>query len=163
MTDVKGDRSLRPADPKQAHPDYYVRVVDENKDGIIVRGAKAHITGAAYFNELIVLPCRNMNKDNADYAVSFAVPCDTKGVTQITHPFRHRRGLSDFPVNLPVRAHTDSFIIFDDVFVPWEKVFMCREWEYSRLLVYNFAYFHRHTAVTYHIPITYSSIKILQL
>jgi 4-hydroxybutyryl-CoA dehydratase/vinylacetyl-CoA-Delta-isomerase len=153
MTDVKGDRSLRPSDPNQAHPDYYVRVVEENKDGIIVRGAKAHITGAAYFNEIIELPCRNMTEADADYAVSFAIPVDTEGVTQVVHPFRYRREPGDFPSDCPVRAHTDSFIIFDDVFVPWERVFMCREWEYARLLVYNFAYFHRHTAVTYHIPI----------
>jgi 4-hydroxybutyryl-CoA dehydratase/vinylacetyl-CoA-Delta-isomerase len=153
MTDVKGNRTLRPSDPKQPNPDDYVRVVEEKKDGIVVRGAKMHITGAAYFNELIVLPCRNMTEPDKDYAVSFAIPVNTKGVVQVVHPFRHQRAPGDFPLDYPVRAHTDSIIIFDDVFVPWERVFMCKEWEYSRLLVYNFAYFHRHTAVTYHIPI----------
>jgi 4-hydroxybutyryl-CoA dehydratase/vinylacetyl-CoA-Delta-isomerase len=154
MTDVKGDRSLRPADPKQSHPDYYVRVVEENKEGIVVRGAKMHITGAAYFNELIVVPCRNMTQADADYAVSFAIPANTKGIIHIVHPFRYRRSASDFPLDFPVRAHTDSLLVFDDVFVPWERVFMCKEWDQARTIVYNFAYFHRSTAVTYHIPIT---------
>jgi 4-hydroxybutyryl-CoA dehydratase/vinylacetyl-CoA-Delta-isomerase len=151
ITDVKGDRSLRAADPKQKHPDYYVRVVDRNKDGIVVRGAKVHITGSAYLNEMIVMPCRNMTEADADYAVAFATPVNANGIIQITHPFDYHRGASDFPVDLPVRSHTDALIIFDDVFVPWERVFLCGEWQYAVTAVYNFAYLHRHTAVTYHI------------
>lgn len=151
MTDVKGDRSLRPSDPKQKHPDYYLRVVDKNKDGIVVRGAKAHITGGVYLNELVVMPCRNMTEADADYAVAFATPVNTKGIIQIAHPFDYHRGPSDFPIDVPVRSHTDSLIIFDDVFVPWERVFLCGEWQQAGTLVYNFAYLHRHTATTYHI------------
>lgn len=151
ITDVKGDRSLRAADPKQKHPDYYVRVVDKNKDGIVVRGAKAHITGAPYLNEMVVMPCRNMTEADADYAVAFATPVNAKGIKQIAHPFDYHRGAADFPVDLPVRSHTDALIIFDDVFVPWERVFLCGEWQYAATAVYNFAYLHRHTAVTYHI------------
>ena len=55
-------------------------------------------------------------------------------------------------MDLPITGHTDSMIIFDDVFVPWDRVFMCGEWQYSMMLVYNFAYLHRHTAASYHIP-----------
>jgi len=77
MTDVKGDRVLRPADPKQAHPDYYLRIVDRKRNGIVVRGAKVHITAAAYFNELLIMPCRSMSEADADYAVSFAIPANT--------------------------------------------------------------------------------------
>jgi 4-hydroxybutyryl-CoA dehydratase/vinylacetyl-CoA-Delta-isomerase len=151
ITDVKGDRLLRPADPKQSHPDYYLRVIDKNKEGIIVRGCKAHITSSAYLNEMLVMPCRNMTEADADYAVAFATPVSAKGVIQIVHPFDSHRGPLDFPLDIPVRSHTDSLVIFDDVFVPWERVFLCGEWQSAATAVYNFAYLHRHTAVTYHI------------
>jgi 4-hydroxybutyryl-CoA dehydratase/vinylacetyl-CoA-Delta-isomerase len=151
ITDVKGDRSLRPSDPKQKHPDYYLRVIEKNNDGIVVRGAKAHITASPYLNELLVMPCRNMTETDADYAVAFATPANAKGIKHIAHPFDYRRGPTDFPVNFPVRSHTDALVIFDDVFVPWERVFLCGEWQYAATTVYNFAYLHRHTAVTYHI------------
>jgi 4-hydroxybutyryl-CoA dehydratase/vinylacetyl-CoA-Delta-isomerase len=151
ITDVKGDRSLRASDPKQKHPDYYLRVVDKNKDGIVVRGAKVHITAAPYLNELLVMPCRNMTEQDSDYAVAFATPVNAKGIKLIAHPFDWHRGPNDFPVDLPVRSHTDALVIFDDVFVPWERVFLCGEWQHAVTSVYNFAYLHRHTAVTYHI------------
>jgi len=153
MTDVKGNRVLRPSDPRQAHPDYYVRIVDRNRDGIVVRGAKVHITAAAYFNELLIMPCRNMSEADADYAVSFAIPANTKGVVQICHPFHYQIGADNFPVDIPVKNHTDSMIIFDDVLVPWDRVFLAGEWEFAMPLVYNFATLHRHTGCSYHIPI----------
>ena len=157
MTDVKGDRHLHPSDPRQKHPDYYVHVVAKNDEGITVRGAKAHITAAAYCDEILVLPCRNMREKDADYAVSFAVPANAKGIRHICHPIGEGMKTSselDFPVDIPARMHTDSLIIFDDVFVPWERVFLCGEWQFAMFLVYNFAYMHRHTAASYRIPIS---------
>jgi len=162
MTDVKGNRRLRPSDNRQDHPDYYVRVVEKNDKGIIVRGAKVHITAAAYCNELLVMPCRNMNEEDADYAVSFAVPANAKGVTHVCHLIRASQGPHDFPVEITPRGHTESLIIFDDVFVPWERVFMCGEWEFSMPLVYNFAYLHRHTAASYRIPISEMLLGVAQ-
>jgi 4-hydroxybutyryl-CoA dehydratase / vinylacetyl-CoA-Delta-isomerase len=152
ITDVKGDRNLRPSDPKQAHKEYYLRVVDKNKDGIVVRGSKAHITASPYVNEMLVMPCRNMTDQDGDYAVAFAIPVNTKGVVHIAHPFRGTESSSDFPVDITIPAHTDCMVVFDDVFVPWERVFMCGEWQFAQTMVYNFAYLHRHTATTYHIP-----------
>jgi 4-hydroxybutyryl-CoA dehydratase/vinylacetyl-CoA-Delta-isomerase len=162
MTDVKGDRILRPSSPKQAHPDYYVRVVDKDDKGIVVRGAKAHITAAAYCKELFVLPCRNMTEEDKDYAVAFAIPADTKGVIQICHPVTTHLSPLDFPVDLPMRNHTDSLVIFDDVFVPWERVFLCGEWQFAMPLVYNFAYIHRHTAASYRIPMSEALVGAAQ-
>ncbi|MEM2046740.1 MAG: 4-hydroxyphenylacetate 3-hydroxylase N-terminal domain-containing protein [Candidatus Jordarchaeales archaeon] len=78
QTDVKGDRSLRPH--QQKDPDLYVRVVKKTDEGIVVRGAKNHITMAAYADEIIVLPTRIMTKEDADWSVSFAIPADTEGV-----------------------------------------------------------------------------------
>jgi 4-hydroxybutyryl-CoA dehydratase/vinylacetyl-CoA-Delta-isomerase len=152
MSDVKGDRTQRPSSPKQTHPDYYVRIVERNDKGIVVKGAKAHITAAAYCNEILVVPCRAMEEEDKDYAVAFAIPADTKGVVQVCHPIASHRSPSDFPVDIPVRNHTDSMIVFEDVFVPWDRVFLCGEWKFAMPLVYNFAYLHRHTAASYRIP-----------
>jgi 4-hydroxybutyryl-CoA dehydratase/vinylacetyl-CoA-Delta-isomerase len=162
VTDAKGDRSLRPSSPKQAHPDFYVRVVDQNSKGITVRGAKAHITAAAYSNEMIVITGRNMSEQDAAYAIAFAIPVNTKGVIQVCHPIKAEYGPLDFPLDAPLRWHTDSLIIFDDVFVPWDRVFLCGEWQYAMPLVYNFAYYHRHTAASYRIPLSEMMVGMAQ-
>ena len=81
MTDVKGDRSLRPH--QQADPDLYLHVVEKRADGIVVRGAKAHNTAAPYAHELIVLPTRDMREEDADYAVAFAIQADAPGITMV--------------------------------------------------------------------------------
>ncbi|MEM3587708.1 MAG: 4-hydroxyphenylacetate 3-hydroxylase N-terminal domain-containing protein, partial [Candidatus Jordarchaeaceae archaeon] len=106
MTDVKGDRSLHPSSPNQTHPDFYVHVVDKNDEGIIVRGAKAHITAAAYCDEILVLPCRAMREEDKDYAVAFAVRANAKGLKQICHPMRYEMSPLEFPINRPIRNHT---------------------------------------------------------
>jgi len=143
MTDVKGDRSLRPAD--QADKDLYVRVVEKREDGIVVRGAKAHTTAAIASNEIIVMPTRAMRDKDKDYAVAFAVPVDAPGLKfvarstvpremgKIDAPFRTRWGV------------TEALTIFDDVFVPWERVFMCGEWEFAGPAAELFAIYHRHS------------------
>lgn len=154
MTDVKGDRLLRPSDPKQVHPDFYVRVVEKNSKGIVVRGAKMHITGAAYANEIFVIPCRAMTESDADYAVAFAIQCNAKGLKQICRPIKSEIGPMEFPVDRPLRMHTDSLIIFDDVFVPWERVFMCGEWQQAHLIAFHFGLLHRRTGCAYRIPIS---------
>jgi 4-hydroxybutyryl-CoA dehydratase/vinylacetyl-CoA-Delta-isomerase len=154
VTDVKGNRFLRPSDARQAHPDFYVRKVGQNDKGIIVRGAKVHITGAAYSNDIIVIPCRAMAEDDADYAVSFAIPANTKGIRQVCRPFRSKIGPLEFPNDRPLRVHTDSLIIFDDVVVPWDRVFLCGEWQHAATLVYNFALMHRRTGCSYRIPLS---------
>ncbi|HEY9152920.1 MAG TPA: 4-hydroxyphenylacetate 3-hydroxylase N-terminal domain-containing protein [Anaerolineales bacterium] len=154
MTDVKGDRMLRPSDPGQNHPDYYVHVVEKKSDGIVVRGAKVHITGAPYSNEIFVIPSRAMGEADADYAVAFAIPVNTKGVKMVCRPFQSHITPLEFPNSRPVRVHTDALIIFDDVFVPWERVFLCGEWKHSATLVYNFALMHRRTGCAYRIPMS---------
>jgi 4-hydroxybutyryl-CoA dehydratase/vinylacetyl-CoA-Delta-isomerase len=154
VTCVKGDRMLRPSDPGQAHPDFYVRKVDQNARGIIVRGAKIHITGAAYCNDILVLPCRAMTEEDADYSISFAIPANTKGIRQVCRPFRSHLSPLEFPNTRPVRVHTDSLIVFDDVLIPWERVFLCGEWKFAATLVYNFALMHRRTGCAYRIPLS---------
>ena len=154
VTCVKGDRMLRPSDPGQANPDFYVRVVDKNNKGIVVRGAKIHITGAAYCNDIFVIPCRAMSEADKDYAVAFAIPANTMGIKQVCRPFTAHVSSLEFPNTRPVRVHTDSMIIFDDVLVPWERVFLCGEWKFAATMVYNFALMHRRTGCSYRIPLS---------
>ncbi|MBW1785866.1 MAG: 4-hydroxybutyryl-CoA dehydratase [Deltaproteobacteria bacterium] len=139
ITDPKGDRSKRPAD--QENPDAYVRIVDEKKDGIVVRGAKVLISGASIAHEALIMPTRGMREDEKAHAVSFAVPTDTPGLTLV-----HQLPSPDFRRLAPDAAGSDfgnerygvynaCQIFFDDVFVPWDRVFMCGEVEYTNTLV----------------------------
>ncbi len=93
-----------------------------------------------------------MREDEADYAVSFAIPANTKGVTFICRSGRGAWSDHEFHADRPVRELTEAMIVFDNVFVPWERVFMCGEWQYSMLLAYTFATFHRFTAISYKVP-----------
>ena len=142
QTDVKGDRSLRPH--QQPDPDLYVRIVKKTDEGIIVRGAKNHITMAAYADEIIVLPTRAMTEKDKDYAVAFAIPADTEGVKLITR-VAYPRPRKELHCPAEVYGVGDSFVVFDDVFVPWERVFLCGEWPYAGVLAHHFANFHRHS------------------
>jgi len=146
MTDAKGDRSKRPSE--QNNPDAFVRIVDENKDGIIVRGAKAHHTGLVNSHEMLIMPTVNMKEADKDYSVSFAIPVDTDGVKHIfgrqTNDMRRKEdGDMDTGNAKYGIVGGEALTIFDDVFVPWERVFMCREYEFSGMLVYRFATYHR--------------------
>jgi aromatic ring hydroxylase len=142
QTDVKGDRSKRAS--QQADPDLYLRVVKKSRDGIVVRGAKVHITMGPYTDEILAVPTRVMTEEEADYAVSFAIPTYTKGIKLIcrVNNVRPRIQLSA-PFN--ELGMSDAFMVFDDVFVPWDRVFMCGEWEFAGRLALLFANFHRHS------------------
>lgn len=142
QTDTKGDRIKRPSE--QADPDAYVHLVDVKDGGIVVRGAKHCITMAAYADELIVVPTRAMGEADKDYAVAFAVPADWKGVHLITRPVAvHQREKIKCP--FAECGVSDSMIVFDNVFVPKERVFMCGEWEFGRRIALLFADSHRHS------------------
>lgn len=142
QTDVKGNRKLRPS--QQADPDLYLRIVEKRPDGIIVKGAKAHITMAAISEEIIVVPTRVMTRDEGAWAVSFAIPADTEGVKLVTlakFPPKRAKLLAPFATY----GSNDSVIIFDHVFVPNDRIFLCGEWEFAGRLALLFALFHRHS------------------
>jgi len=144
MTDPKGDRSLSPG--MQADPDLYTRGVEKRKDGIIVRGAKAHQTGAINSHWILVLPTMTMTKEDSDYALSFAAPADAEGVFYIygrqSCDTRKLEGGQIDVGNREFGGH-EALMIFDNLFVPWENVFMCGETEFSGALVERFAGYHR--------------------
>ncbi len=151
QTDVKGDRSLAPH--AQADPDLYVHVVDERSDGIVVRGAKCHTSTSANAHEIIVLPTRAMGAADADYAVSFAVPVDTEGLSLYVSGYGHGP-LDEFEHPVSSRHKmVETLTVFDDVFVPWERVFCSRAPELAGPLVMAFVEYHRFTAVSYKLPL----------
>ncbi len=125
ITDAKGDRSRRAH--QQDDPDLYLRIVDRSDKGIVVRGAKLHITGAALVHELVVMPTKSMRHEEADYAVSFSIPTNTPGVKIINRSFAPpEQPEFDYPASAH-HSMPEGFVIFDDVFVPWERVFLAGE------------------------------------
>ncbi len=146
MTDSKGDRSLPPH--KQPDPDVFVHVKERRKDGIVISGSKQHQTGAVNSHEVLLMPTIAMREADKDFALACAVPADAPGVTMV-----FGRQSNDYRKLLNERTDVgnpafglvggEAIIILEDVFVPWERVFMCGEYEFSGLLVERFASLHR--------------------
>lgn len=151
QTDVKGDRSKGPS--AQDDPDLYLRVVDEDETTITVRGAKTHTSFSANADEIVVLPTRAMGPADADYAVSFAIPIDTPGLTLYVSPFSAGE-TNEFEHPLASRHKLlESLTVFDDVKVPKDRVFMLRQPELAGPLALAFVDFHRYTAINYKLPL----------
>ena len=149
LTDVKGDRSLRPSEQVQ-HKDFYVRIVEERRDGIVVSGAKTHISQAPACNEILIAPCHAMKEDDKAYAVAFAAPLDAKGITMISTEPEVHEGFSvfDHPITGSIFIN-DALIVFENVFIPNERIFLKGEWEFAGDMAIMFANFHRLSAETY--------------
>lgn len=147
MTDAKGDRSRRPHE--QAQPDTYVHVVEKNAKGIVVSGTKAIVTGAPYMHELLVMPCRAMEREDAAFAVCCAIPVDAPGMTIVSRPAGRPGDKLEHGDALFSRKYgqATAVVIFDRVFVPWARVFYEGEWEHSHVLTYSYATHHRQTCI----------------
>jgi 4-hydroxybutyryl-CoA dehydratase/vinylacetyl-CoA-Delta-isomerase len=143
MTDAKGDRSKRPG--AQANPDVYVHVKERRRDGLVIRGTKAIVTGAPYMHELLVLPCRTMTPEDRDFAIACAVPIDAPGVTVISRP-AGRFGDPAAPYSARYGQST-AVVQFDDVFVPHERVFIDGEVEEAGFMTTSYATHHRHSCI----------------
>jgi len=147
QTDVKGDRLKRPHE--QADPDLYLRIVESRPDGIVVRGAKIDNTTAPVGDEIIAIPTRFMTDKDNDYAVAFAIPADWDGVKMLVRPaFNHKRKYLQAPI--AEVGDAESYTIFDDVFVPRERVFLDgkadpRQTPFAGFLALLFAHYHRHS------------------
>lgn len=151
QTDVKGNRALAPS--AQPDPDLYLRIVESDADSITVRGAKTHTSFSANADEVVVLPTRAMSADDTDYAVSFAVPIDTPGLSLYVSPFL--AGTAD-PFEQPLASThklLESLTVFDDVRVPRERVFLERRPELAGPLAIAFVDYHRFTAINYKLPL----------
>ena len=148
LTEPRGHRMKRALDWPDPH--LSLKIVQKRKDGIVVRGAKINISGAFASHELVVLPQNAHPEGEEDYAIAFATPVDAKGITYVCQysPYSAERDLAEDPEELgnPVYGQREtSMIIFDDVFVPWDRVFHCGETKYSIRFVTRFARTHRMT------------------
>lgn len=143
MTDAKGDRSKRPG--RQTRRDVYVHIAERRPDGIVLRGTKAIVTGAPYMHELVVLPCRTHTAEDADFAVCCAVPVDAPGITIVARPAgRPGEAAAKFSATY---GQTTAVVIFDDVFVPHDRIFLAGEHEEAGFLTTAYATHHRHTCI----------------
>ncbi len=146
ITDPKGNRKI-PAH-KQPDPDMYLRVVEKRRDGIVLRGAKLHQTGAIFSHEKLVLPSTTHRKGDEAYAVACAIPGNARGMIHISvrqsQDDRRKEGVEIDLGNTKYGVH-ECIAIFDDIFVPWERVFMCGEVEYCDELIGLFGASHRAT------------------
>jgi 4-hydroxybutyryl-CoA dehydratase/vinylacetyl-CoA-Delta-isomerase len=147
MTDAKGDRSRKPH--QQANPDTYVHIVERRAGGVVISGTKAIVTGAPYMHEFLVMPCRSMGPEDADFAICCAVPVDASGITIVARPAGRPGDKVEHGAPLFSRRYGQStgVVIFDQVWVPWERVFYAGEWEHSGSMTHNYATHHRHTCI----------------
>lgn len=145
MTDPKGDRGLSPS--KQADPDMYVHIVEKREDGIVVRGAKAHQTGSINSHEHLIMPTIAMKEDDKAYAVSFAIPSDAEGVFMIygrqSCDTRKLEDQADIDLGNKNFGGQEALVVFDDAFIPWDRVFLCEEFDFAGMMVERFAGYHR--------------------
>jgi aromatic ring hydroxylase len=142
QTDVKGDRMLRPS--QQADPDLYLRVVERNAKGIVVRGCKVHTSVGPYCDELIVTPCRSLKEEEGDWGICFAIPADTPGVHLLIEA-ANPTPRTAFPAEVAEHGVAHSTTIFDDVLVPWERVFIDNDPHLAARAALLFALYHRHS------------------
>jgi aromatic ring hydroxylase len=150
QTDARGDRSRRPG--QQTNENAYLRIVDRRSDGVVVRGSKLHTTSTPFADELIVLPTRALGPGEENFAIAFAIPLDTPGLIMSCRPVREALD----PFDNPVSAHAfeiETTTIFDDVLVPWDRVFLAGKAEVAGLVARTFATFHRFTGLSYKPPI----------
>jgi len=143
MTDAKGDRNLRPY--RQPNPDAYLHIRERRADGIVLSGVKAIVTSAPYVHEFLVMPCRNMSEYDGDFSVCCAVPVDAPGLTIVARPAgRPGEKAAKFSAKY---GQSTGVLVFDQVLVPWDRVFLAGEWEHAGALVYDYTAHHRQTCI----------------
>ncbi|QLH09611.1 4-hydroxybutyryl-CoA dehydratase [Candidatus Nitrosotenuis sp. DW1] len=148
MTDVKGDRSKAPHE--QADPDLFLRITKRTKDGVYVKGAKAHQTGCINSHWIIVMPTMRLTEKDKDYAIVGAIPADAPGITYIYgRQSCDTRSMEegDIDAGNSKFAGQEALMILDDVFIPNDKIFMNGEYEFAAMLVERFTCYHRRSYV----------------
>jgi len=145
MTDPKGDRGK--IQGQQADADMFVRIVEKRDDGIVVRGAKAHQTGSINSHEHLIMPTQAVTEEDKQYAVAFAIESDAEGLFMIygRQSCDTRKLEKDADVDLGNKEFggQEALVVFDDVFIPNDRIFMCEEYDFAGMLVERFAGYHR--------------------
>ena len=144
MTDARGDRSKSPG--TQDDVDAYLHVVETREDGIVVRGCKLHQTGMINSHEILVMPNNTLKEEDKEYAVCFAIPVDSPGMIYIygrqSCDTRKMEG-GTIDIGNKYFGGQEVMTVFENVFVPWDRVFMNGEWDFTGMLVERFAGYHR--------------------
>lgn len=120
---------------KKEMPVPTLKVVDERDDGVVISGMKMLATGGVYADELWIGNLLPIAAGREAEAITCAVPCGTEGVTLWSRkPFaRDLRNRFDYPLSAKF-DESDAMVLCDNVFVPWEKVFVHDNAEMSRAI-----------------------------
>ena len=148
MTDPKGDRSKGPAE--QVDPDMFVHVVKKDDKGIYITGAKAHQTGCINSHWIIIMPTMRLTENDKEYAIVGAIPADAEGITYIYgRQSCDTRSMEEGDIDAGNSQYSgqEAMIVLDNVFIPWDKVFMNGEYEFAAMLVERFTCYHRRSYV----------------
>ncbi|KAG2476398.1 MAG: 4-hydroxybutyryl-CoA dehydratase/vinylacetyl-CoA-Delta-isomerase [Nitrosopumilales archaeon] len=148
MTDPKGDRSKGPAE--QVDPDMFVHVVKKDDKGIYLTGAKAHQTGCINSHWIIIMPTMRLTEDDKEYAIVGAIPADAEGITYIYgRQSCDTRSMEEGDLDAGNSQYSgqEAMIVLENVFIPWDKVFMNGEYEFAAMLVERFTCYHRRSYV----------------
>jgi 4-hydroxybutyryl-CoA dehydratase / vinylacetyl-CoA-Delta-isomerase len=162
ITDAKGDRSLSAG--KQDDPDAYVRIVERRSDGVVIRGAKLHITSAAVAHELLVMPTKRMKPGEEDYAITCAVPVNAPGVkiVNVSYAPPAEHDWREYPASALIGT-TEGFVIFDDVFVPTERVFLDGQTEHSADFAHSLGLWERLGSLGHYVELADTIVGLAQL
>ena len=148
MTDPKGDRSKGPAE--QVDPDMFVHVVKKDDKGIYITGAKAHQTGCINSHWIIIMPTMRLTENDKEYAIVGAIPADAEGITYIYgRQSCDTRSMEEGDIDAGNSQYSgqEAMIVLENVFIPWDKVFMNGEYEFAAMLVERFTCYHRRSYV----------------
>ncbi len=148
MTDVKGDRSLAPH--QQEDQDMFVHITKRTDEGVYISGAKAHQTGCINSHWMVVMPTMRLKEADKNFAIIGAVSVDSKGITYIygrqSCDTRSMEG-GVIDVGNATYGGQEAMVIFDNVFIPNEYIFMDGEFDFAALLVERFTTYHRRSYV----------------
>lgn len=148
LTDPKGDRGV-PIGGDGQDKDLYLHVVERWPDGVVVNGAKCHLTGITNAHEVVVLPTQALRQGQEDYAIAFHVPLDAPGITMIVGrqscDTRKLEDGADIDLGNTCYGGIEALTIFDHVFVPNESIFLNGEVDFAGMLVERFAGYHRNS------------------
>lgn len=144
MTDPKGDRSKAPHE--QADQDQFLHVTRRDDKGVYVTGAKMHQTGCINSHWIIFMPTMRLGEKDRAFATVGAVRADAPGLTYIYgRQSCDTRVMDGGPIDAGNATYSgqEAMIIFEDVFVPFEHVFMDGEFNHAASLVERFTAYHR--------------------
>jgi 4-hydroxybutyryl-CoA dehydratase/vinylacetyl-CoA-Delta-isomerase len=139
MTDAKGNRRKRAAE----QPDAFLRIVERREDGIVIRGAKLHQTGGANAHQILVLPGGTYREGEEDFVLAAAIPADAPGVIMLLgrQPSDLRKGTPD--AGNSTYGGQEVTVWFENVFVPYENVFLDGQIGPATTMLTAFAGYHR--------------------